>query len=83
MLIEADPFAALSPLYVSMLLAWSAADVIWYLYASVQLVGGHQYRKLMSTRHHACHLLYPLGILSGTVLGGTAIAHHFALGASH
>lgn len=83
MIVEADPWAALSPLYASMVLAWSAADVIWYLYTSIQLVGGHQYRKLMSTRHHACYLLYPIGLLSGTVLGGATIAHHLALEAGN
>lgn len=83
MIVEVDPIAALSPFYASMVLAWSAADVMWYLYTSIQLVGGHQYRRFMSTRHHACHLLYPIGILSGTVLGAATIAHHFALEASN
>lgn len=78
-IIEAYPFAALSPFYASMVLAWSAADFIWYSYSSIQLVGGHQYRKFMSTRHNACYLLYPIGILSGTVLGSTTVVRHLAL----
>ncbi|KAJ4385811.1 hypothetical protein N0V93_010242 [Gnomoniopsis smithogilvyi] len=79
MIIEAYPFAALSPFYASMVLAWSAADVLWYSYFSVQLVGGHQYRKFMSTQHTACYLLYPIGIFSGTVLGSTTVARHLSV----
>lgn len=81
-IIEAYPVAALNPFYASMVLAWSAADVIWYLYSSIQLVGGHQYRKLMSTRQNACYLLYPIGILSGTVLGSTTVVRHLVLEAN-
>lgn len=61
--IENYPSAAqTSPFYTFMVLAWSAADTIRYLYFATRLVGGHQYRSLIWLRYSAFYVLYPIGI---------------------
>lgn len=47
-----------------MVLAWSAADAIRYLYFATRLVGGHQYSNLTWLRYSAFYVLYPVGIAS-------------------
>lgn len=47
-----------------MILAWSAADAIRYLYFATRLVGGHQYHNLTWLRYSAFYVLYPVGIAS-------------------
>lgn len=47
-----------------MVLAWSAADAIRYLYFATKLVGGHQYSNLTWLRYSAFYILYPVGIAS-------------------
>ncbi|KAI7774562.1 hypothetical protein LA080_008228 [Diaporthe eres] len=64
LVIENYPSSGLSPFYGSMVLAWSAADTIRYLYFSTRLVGGHQYNNLTWLRYSAFYILYPVGIAS-------------------
>lgn len=79
--IEAYPSAAaLNPFYPSMLLAWSAADVIRYLYFATRLVGGHQYQKLIWLRYSAFYVLYPIGIASEVGVVSQAISEAWSLG---
>lgn len=62
LVIENYQSSALSPFYGLMVLAWSAADTIRYLYFATKLVGGHQYANLTWARYSAFYILYPLGI---------------------
>lgn len=62
--IENYQTSGLSPFYGLMVLAWSAADVIRYLYFATRLVGGHQYSNLTWLRYSAFYILYPVGIAS-------------------
>lgn len=78
--LEAYPAAAASPFYASMLLAWSAADVIRYLYFATRLVGGHQYPALVWARYSAFYVLYPVGILSEMAVVYLAIAEAWRRG---
>ncbi|KUI63520.1 Very-long-chain (3R)-3-hydroxyacyl-CoA dehydratase hpo-8 [Cytospora mali] len=78
--IEQYPSAALSPFYPWMVLAWSAADTIRYLYFATRLVGGHQYRNLTWLRYSAFYVLYPIGIASEVGVVYNAIFDAFELG---
>lgn len=64
LVIENYQSSGLSPFYGSMVLAWSAADAIRYLYFAARLVGGHQYSNLTWLRYSAFYILYPVGIAS-------------------
>jgi very-long-chain (3R)-3-hydroxyacyl-CoA dehydratase len=65
-----------------MVLAWSAADAIRYLYFATKLVGGHQYGKLTWLRYSAFYILYPVGIAGevgvvyNTVSEAWKLGHH-------
>lgn len=78
--IEQYSSAALSPFYPWMVLAWSAADTIRYLYFATRLVGGHQYQNLTWLRYSAFYVLYPIGIASEIGVVYNAISDAFALG---
>lgn len=78
--LEPYPSAASSPVYASMVLAWSAADVIRYLYFATRLVGGHQYSNLIWARYSAFYVLYPIGILSEMAVVYLAISEAWSLG---
>lgn len=64
LVIENYQSSGLSPFYGLMVLAWSAADAIRYLYFATRLVGGHQYSNLTWLRYSAFYILYPVGIAS-------------------
>lgn len=78
--IEAYPSAALAPPYALMVLAWSAADVVRYLYFATRLVGGHQYRRLVWLRYSAFYVLYPIGIASEVGVVSRAVSEAWGLG---
>lgn len=78
--IEAYPSAALSASYACMVLAWSAADVIRYLYFATRLVGGHQYQNLIWLRYSAFYVLYPIGIASEIGVVSHAVSEAWGLG---
>nr|POF14339.1 putative very-long-chain (3r)-3-hydroxyacyl-coa dehydratase [Quercus suber] len=58
------PATALSPLYSTMLLAWSITEVIRYSYFAVNLAYGKVPSALVWARYNAFFVLYPLGISS-------------------
>lgn len=78
--VENYPSAAWSPFYPFMVLAWSAADTIRYLYFAVRLVAGHQYPTLTWLRYSAFYLLYPVGIAGELGLVYHAVSEAFHLG---
>ncbi|KAJ5590876.1 hypothetical protein N7450_004848 [Penicillium hetheringtonii] len=53
-----------SPAYLAMLLAWSTADVIRYLYFAIMLAGYPIPRFLKWSRYSLFTVLYPIGISS-------------------
>lgn len=57
------PGVAASPAYASMLLAWSATEVVRYTYFAMTLSGARP-APLHWLRYHAFFVLYPLGISS-------------------
>lgn len=57
------PSLAASPVYSSMLVAWSVTEVIRYSYFALTL-SGWQPAALHWLRYHAFFVLYPLGISS-------------------
>lgn len=63
-----------------MVLAWSAADLVRYLYFATRLVGGNQYSHLIWTRYSAFYVLYPVGILSEMAVVYLAITEARSLG---
>lgn len=79
-MIEPYPPAALGPAYACMVMAWSAADFIRYLYYAVKLVGGHQYHNLTWLRYSAFYVLYPVGIAAELGVVYSAVKEAFALG---
>lgn len=80
LVVENYPSAAHTPFYPVMLLAWSAADAIRYLYFATRLVGGHQYETLTWLRYSAFYLLYPLGTAGELGLVYHAVSDAFQLG---
>lgn len=79
--IENYPSAAqTSPFYAFMVLAWSAADTIRYLYFATRLVGGHQYPTLIWLRYSAFYLLYPIGIAGEVGVVYHAVSEAWRLG---
>lgn len=72
--------AAPTPFYTFMVLAWSAADTIRYLYFATRLVGGHQYRTLIWLRYSAFYVLYPIGIGGEIGVVYYAVSEAFKLG---
>nr|POE74318.1 putative very-long-chain (3r)-3-hydroxyacyl-coa dehydratase [Quercus suber] len=58
------PATALSPLYSTMLLAWSVTEVIRYSYFAVNLAYGKVPAVLVWARYNAFFVMYPLGISS-------------------
>lgn len=80
--IEVYPSAALNPFYASMLIAWSAADTIRYLYFATRLVGGHQYQTLIWLRYSAFYVLYPIGIAGEVGVVYHAVSEAWNLGYS-
>lgn len=80
LVVENYPSAAHTPFYPLMLLAWSAADAIRYLYFATRLVGGHQYQTLTWLRYSAFYLLYPLGTAGELGLVYHAVSDAFQLG---
>lgn len=78
--IEPYPSAALSPFYAWVVLAWSAADAVRYLYFATRLVGGYQYRNLIWLRYSAFYVLYPIGIASEVGVVYNAVCEAFRLG---
>jgi very-long-chain (3R)-3-hydroxyacyl-CoA dehydratase len=61
------PFLALSPLYSSMLVAWSVTEVIRYSYFALSLAGALP-DLLTWVRYSTFYLLYPMGITSECML---------------
>lgn len=81
LVIENYPAAAhVPPFYACMVLAWSAADAIRYLYFATRLVGGHQYRFLIWLRYTAFYVLYPIGIAGEIGCVYHAVSEAFRLG---
>lgn len=80
LVVETYQSSGLSPFYGLMVLAWSAADTIRYLYFATRLVGGHQYYNLTWLRYSAFYVLYPLGIASEVGVVYETISEAFALG---
>lgn len=78
--IENYQSAALTPYYALMVLAWSAADTIRYLYFATRLVGGHQYQTLIWLRYSAFYVLYPIGIAGEVGVVYHAVADAWRLG---
>lgn len=58
------PATALSPMYSTMLLAWSVTEVIRYSYFAINLAYGTVPAALVWARYNAFFVLYPLGISS-------------------
>lgn len=65
--VDSFPFLALSPLYASMLLAWSVTEVIRYSYFVTSLAGCRP-APLTWLRYNTFFVLYPVGILSEVAL---------------
>lgn len=63
-----------------MVLAWSAADAIRYLYFATKLVGGHQYSNLTWLRYSAFYILYPVGIASEVGVVYNTVSEAWKLG---
>jgi hypothetical protein len=61
------PWLAQSPVYSSMLLAWSITEVIRYSYFALNL-SGLQPKALVWLRYNTFFVLYPIGILSECTL---------------
>ncbi|KAG6019051.1 hypothetical protein E4U41_003429 [Claviceps citrina] len=61
------PFLARSPLYASMLTAWSVTEVIRYSYFALSLSGALP-AALTRLRYSTFYVLYPLGIVSECAL---------------
>ncbi|KAI3394463.1 hypothetical protein diail_2655 [Diaporthe ilicicola] len=80
LVIENYKSSGLSPFYGLMILAWSAADGIRYLYFATRLVGGHQYSNLTWLRYSAFYVLYPVGIASEIGVVYETVAEAFRLG---
>ncbi|KAK2614764.1 hypothetical protein N8I77_001566 [Diaporthe amygdali] len=80
LVVETYQSSGLSPFYGLMVLAWSAADTIRYLYFATRLVGGHQYYNLTWLRYSVFYVLYPLGIASEVGVVYETISEAFALG---
>lgn len=78
--IENYASAASTPYYTFMVLAWSAADTIRYLYFATRLVGGHQYRILSWLRYSAFYVLYPIGIAGEVGVVYHAVSEAWRLG---
>lgn len=68
------------PFYALMVLAWSAADVVRYLYFAARLLGGHQYGRLVWLRYSAFYVLYPIGIASEVGVVARAVAAAWGAG---
>lgn len=68
------------PFYALMVLAWSAADVVRYVYFAARLLGGHQYGRLVWLRYSAFYVLYPVGIASEVGVVARAVAAAWAAG---
>lgn len=66
-IVDSFPFLALSPVYSSMLFAWSVTEVIRYSYFALTL-SGWQPRLLTWLRYNTFFVLYPIGILSECTL---------------
>ncbi|KKY33982.1 putative protein tyrosine phosphatase [Diaporthe ampelina] len=82
LVIENYQSSGLSPFYGLMVLAWSAADAIRYLYFATRLVGGHQYSNLTWLRYSAFYILYPVGIASEVGVVYETISEAWRLGYS-
>lgn len=69
------PFPALcaSPVYSSMLFAWSVTEVIRYTYLAVKL-GGYEPAAFTWVRYSSYLVLYPLGITSEMIQMWRALA---------
>lgn len=81
LVLEAFPTAAArSPFYAAMVLAWSAADAVRYLYFATRLVAGHQYPGLLWMRYSAFYVLYPVGILSEMAVVYLAVSEAWGAG---
>lgn len=80
LVVENYPSAAWTPFYTFMVLAWSAADAIRYLYFATRLVGGHQYPTLTWLRYSAFYVLYPIGIAGELGVVYHAVSEAFKLG---
>ena len=66
------PHLARSPLYTTMLLAWSVTEVIRYSYFALTLAGA-QPGALVWLRYNTFYVLYPMGIASEVGLVWKAI----------
>lgn len=62
-IVDSFPFLASSPVYSSMLVAWSVTEVIRYSYFALSL-SGWQPAALTWLRYNTFFVLYPVGILS-------------------
>ncbi|KAM4054591.1 protein tyrosine phosphatase-like protein, PTPLA domain-containing protein [Hirsutella rhossiliensis] len=62
-IVDSFPFLAFSPVYSSMLVAWSVTEVIRYSYFALSL-SGWQPAALTWLRYNTFFVLYPVGILS-------------------
>ncbi|KAL1868523.1 hypothetical protein Daus18300_005957 [Diaporthe australafricana] len=62
--VHAYPLIAASPAYSSMLLAWSATEVVRYLFFALSLGGGYEPALLQWLRYSGFFVLYPVGISS-------------------
>lgn len=74
------PAPPLLPFYAAMVLAWSAADAVRYLYFAARLLGGHQYPRLTWLRYSAFYALYPVGIAGEVGVVARAVAAAWARG---
>lgn len=74
------PSPSLLPFYAAMVLAWSAADAVRYLYFAARLLGGHQYPRLTWLRYSAFYALYPVGIAGEVGVVARAVAAAWARG---
>ncbi|KAH8780258.1 tyrosine phosphatase-like protein [Diaporthe sp. PMI_573] len=80
LVIENYQSSAFSPFYGLMVLAWSAADAIRYLYFATKLIGGHQYSNLTWLRYSAFYILYPVGIASEVGVVYNTVSEAWKLG---
>lgn len=62
-IVDSFPFLAFSPVYSSMLFAWSVTEVVRYSYFALTL-SGWQPAALTWLRYNTFFVLYPIGILS-------------------